>query len=100
MIRNYSNEGFTPDLVSSKELYGLRLWGREIVRVVTCYWMQIQYRLKSQVARRYNNEASRLRLPSYIGFDGAMVSIQGCDPCDESSILSRSPLTIWSEQFE
>jgi len=33
---NYGYEGFTPDLVRSKEQYGLRLWGREIVRVASC----------------------------------------------------------------
>lgn len=89
-LQNYSNEGSCLDLVK----YGLRLRGVEIVdEMATCRTINptsTKYRLPPV----YNNEASRLRLPFYIGFDGATVSIQGCDPCDESSILSRSPLTV------
>ena len=89
MLQNYSNEGSCLDLVK----YGLRLWEVEIVdEMATCLGGSSDID-QDRLPPVYNNEASRLRLPSYIGFDGAMVSIQGCDPCDESSILSRSPIT-------
>ena len=46
------------------------------------------------------NEASILRLPMVtFGFDSVTVSIQGCDPCGESSILSRSPF-IFKEELK
>ena len=86
-LQNYSNEVSCLDLVK----YGLRLWGMEIVKEVFTCGTTNSASTKYRLPPAYNNEASRSRLPSYIGFDGAMVSIQGCDPCDESSILSRSP---------
>ena len=99
---SYSNEGSTLDLVRSSEQYGLRLWEWEVVEV-DGYVEKMgtaadigfsMDEVKSPTV--YDNEASRLRLPSYIGIGSTMVSIQGCDPCDESSILSQSPLQLFS----